>query len=196
MRSSSAARAPAGAPAGGDARWYAIQTYAGHENKVKALVERRIAAEPGEPEEKEIRRVLVPTQDVVEIKGGKGVTKTRRLYPGYVLVEMVLNQRTLHAISNLQGVIKFVGSGAQPQPLRPEEINKILGIATAEEEEVAETEIPFRIGQVVEVMEGPFKDFTGKVEEVFPEKGKVKVQVSLFGRPTSIELDYTQLKGY
>jgi transcriptional antiterminator NusG len=181
----------------GEARWYAIQTYAGHENKVKALVERRIAEEPGAEDEKEIRRVLVPTQDVVEIKGGKRVTKTRRLYPGYVLVEMVLNERTLHVINNLQGVIKFVGSGVQPQPLRPEEVNKILGIATEEEEEEkVQTEIPFRLGQVVEVTEGPFKDFSGTVDEIFPEKGKVKVQVSIFGRPTSIELDYTQLKGY
>ncbi|MBI4514017.1 MAG: transcription termination/antitermination factor NusG [Gemmatimonadetes bacterium] len=196
MNTSSTAEGKAGTAGTHEARWYAIQTYAGHENKVKTLVQRRIAEEPRVPEEKEIRRVLVPTQDVVEIKGGKRVTKTRRLYPGYVLVEMVLNQRTLHVINNLQGVIKFVGSGAEPQPLRQDEINKILGIATAEEEEAAEAEIPFRIGQVVEVMEGPFKDFSGKVDEVFPEKGKVKVQVSLFGRPTSIELDYTQLKGY
>lgn len=183
-----------GAP---EARWYAIQTYAGHENKVKTLVERRIAEEPGSEGEREIRRVLVPTQDVVEIKGGKRVMKTRRLYPGYVLVEMVLNERTLHIINNLQGVIKFVGSGVEPQPLRPEEVNKILGVASQEiEEEVSEADIPFRSGQVVEVTEGPFKDFSGTVEEVFHEKGKVKVQVSIFGRPTAIELDYTQLKGY
>ncbi|MGH7544750.1 MAG: transcription termination/antitermination protein NusG [Gemmatimonadota bacterium] len=183
-----------GAP---EARWYAIQTYAGHENKVKSLVERRIAEEPGSEEEREIRRVLVPTQDVVEIKGGKRVMKTRRLYPGYVLVEMVLNERTLHIINNLQGVIKFVGAGVEPQALRPEEVNKILGVASAGvEDEVSEAEIPFRSGQVVEVTEGPFKDFSGTVEEVFHEKGKVKVQVSIFGRPTAIELDYTQLKGY
>lgn len=183
-----------GAP---EARWYAVQTYAGHENKVKTLVERRIAEEPGSEEERQIRRVLVPTQDVVEIKGGKRVTKTRRLYPGYVLVEMVLNERTLHIINNLQGVIKFVGAGVEPQALRPDEVNKILGVASAEiEEEVSEAEIPFKSGQVVEVTEGPFKDFSGTVEEVFHEKGKVKVQVSIFGRPTAIELDYTQLKGY
>jgi transcriptional antiterminator NusG len=191
---SSPAERTVGAP---EARWYAIQTYAGHENKVKTLVERRIAEEPGSEEEREIRRVLVPTQDVVEIKGGKRVMKTRRLYPGYVLVEMVLNERTLHIINNLQGVIKFVGSGVEPQALRPEEMNKILGVASAEvEEEVSEAEIPFKSGQVVEVTEGPFKDFSGTVEEVFHEKGKVKVQVSIFGRPTAIELDYTQLKGY
>ena len=178
-----------------DMRWYAVQTYSGHENKVQKLIQRRIEEEPGEPEQKEIRNVLVPTQDVVEIRNGKRVSVTRRLYPGYVLVSMVMNERTLHAINNIQGVIKFVGSGKAPQPLREDEINKILGVEVAEEKAVRE-EIPFHIGQVVEVMQGPFTDFSGTVQEVYPDKGKVKVEVSLFGRPTSVELDYTQLKGY
>jgi transcriptional antiterminator NusG len=178
-----------------DTRWYAIQTYSGHENKVQKLIQRKIEEEPGEPEEKEIRDVLVPTQDVVEIRNGKRVTVTKRLYPGYVLVSMAMNERTMHAINNIQGVIKFVGSGKAPQPLRDEEINKILGV----EEEVDEStreEIPFHVGQVVEIMQGPFTDFSGTVQEVYADKGKVKVEVSLFGRPTSVELDYTQLKGY
>ena len=178
-------------------RWYAIQTYSGHENKVKKLIDHRIAEESGEtPEEKDVQEALVPTQDVVEIKNGKRVTVTRRLYPGYVLVRMRKNQRTVHLINNIQGVIKFVGPGSEPQPLRDEEINKILGLAPVEEEVEAKEQIPFRPGQVVEVMEGPFTDFTGTVQEVYHDKGKVKVEVSLFGRPTSVELDYTQLKGY
>ena len=180
-----------------DARWYAIQTYSGHENKVKKLIDHKIGEEPGEePEQKEIQEALVPTQDVVEIKNGKRVTVTRRLYPGYVLVKMKANQRTVHLINNIQGVIKFVGAGTEPQPLRDEEINKILGLAPVEEEVESREEIPFRAGQVVEVTEGPFSDFTGTVQEVYHDKGKVKVEVSLFGRPTSVELDYTQLKGY
>jgi transcription termination/antitermination protein NusG len=181
----------------GEPRWYAIQTYSGHENKVKKLIDFRIAEEPGEnPEDKGIQEAMVPTQDVVEIKNGKRVTVTRRLYPGYVLVKMIANQRTTHIINNIQGVIKFVGAGAEPQPLRDDEINKILGLAPVEEHAEAREEIPFRSGQVVEVMEGPFTDFTGTVQEVYHDKGKVKVEVSLFGRPTSVELDYTQLKGY
>lgn len=180
-----------------DPRWYAIQTYSGHENKVKRLIEIRIAEEPGEaPVDKEIQEVLVPTQDVVEIKNGKRVTVTRRLYPGYVLVKMQANQRTMHVINNIQGVIKFVGAGTEPQPLRDDEVNKILGLAPLEEEAEPREEIPFRVGQVVEVTEGPFTDFTGTVQEIYHDKGKVKVEVSLFGRPTSVELDYTQLKGY
>jgi len=178
-----------------DMRWFAIQTYSGHENKVQRLIQHRIDEEPGEPDEKEIRDVLVPTQDVVEIRNGKRVTVTKRLYPGYVLVNMAMNERTMHAINNIQGVIKFVGSGKAPQPLREEEINKILDIEIEEEGKTRE-EIPFHVGQVVEIMQGPFTDFSGTVQEVYADKGKVKVEVSLFGRPTSVELDYTQLKGY
>ena len=173
-----------------DARWYAVQTYSGHENKVQRLIQLKIDEGEGEGE---LLDVLVPTQEVVEIRNGKRVTVTRRLYPGYVLVHMLLNERTSHAINNIQGVIKFVGSGKAPQPLREDEINKILGIET---EDSTQEEIPFHIDQVVEVTKGPFTDFSGTVQEVFPDKGKVKVEVSLFGRPTSVELDYTDLKGY
>jgi transcriptional antiterminator NusG len=177
-------------------RWYAVQTYSGHENKVLKLIERKILEEPGEElEDKEIQNALVPTQDVVEIRNGKRVTVNRRLYPGYVLVNMVLNDRTMHIINNIQGVIKFVGSGKAPQPLREEEINKILGIEMESDLETRE-EIPFYVNQVVEIISGPFTDFSGTVHEVYRDKGKVKVEVSLFGRPTSVELDFTQLKGY
>jgi len=180
-----------------DVQWYALQTYSGHENKVKTLLERKIAEMPGEtPEEKAIREVVVPTQEVVEIKGGRKVKSTKRLYPGYVLIQMNLNQDTMHLVGSTQGVIKFVGGGTMPQPLKQDEINKILGIADELEEAGPTEEIPFRKGQVVEVTEGPFSDFSGTVEEVIPDKGKVRVHVSLFGRPTSVELDYTQLRGY
>lgn len=175
-----------------DSRWYAVQTYSGHENKVQRLVQIKI--DEGE-DEGELLDVLVPTQEVLEIRNGKRVTVTRRLYPGYVLVHMALNERTSHAINNIQGVIKFVGSGKAPQPLREEEINKILGVEIESEGKTQE-EIPFHIDQVVEVTKGPFTEFSGTVQEVYPDKGKVKVEVSLFGRPTSVELDYTDLKGF
>ena len=177
-------------------KWYAVQTYSGHEMKVQRLIEHRIAEEAGDAdEEKEIAETLVPTQDVMEIRNGKRVTVNRRLYPGYVLVNMVLNDRTMHLVANVQGVIKFVGSGKKPQPLREEEMNKILGIET-EEEVRAREEVPFQVGQVVEVTQGPFSDFSGTIQEVYVDKGKAKVEVSLFGRPTSVELDFTQLTGY
>ena len=177
-------------------RWYAIQTTAGHENKVRSLIQRKIDADPAPAEQRAIRQALVPTQEVVEIKNGKKVNVERKLYPGYVLVEMVMNQETLHTINSIQGVIKFVGHERFPQPLRQEEVNRLLGIAEAGAEAEPKEEIPFLIGQAVEITEGPFTDFSGTVEEVMPDKGKVRVSVSLFGRPTSVELDYLQLRGY
>ena len=177
-------------------RWYAIQTTAGHENKVRSLIQRKIEQDARAPEERALRQALVPTQQVVEIKNGKKVTVERKIYPGYVLVEMLLTQDTLHVINNIQGVIKFVGQERQPMPLRPDEVNRLLGITTEAEPEAPKEEIPFLVGQAVAITEGPFTDFNGTVEEVMADKGKVRVSVSLFGRPTSVELDYLQLKAY
>lgn len=177
-------------------RWYAIQTTAGHENKVRSLIQRKIDADPKGAEERPIRQALVPTQDQIEIKNGKKVTVERKIYPGYVLVEMIMNQETLHVINSIQGVIKFVGHDRLPQPLRPEEVNRLLGIADELEEQEPKEEIPFLVGQAVAITEGPFSDFNGTVEEVYPDKGKVRVSVSLFGRPTSVELDYLQLRAH
>jgi transcriptional antiterminator NusG len=180
-----------------DHRWYAIQVTAGHENKVRQLIQRKIDADARPPEGRLIRQALVPTQEVVEIKNGKKVPVERKLYPGYVLVEMTMNQETAHVINSIQGVIKFVGQDRKlPQPLRPEEVNRLLGIADEAAEAEPQEEIPFMIGQAVEITEGPFTEFSGTVEEVMPDKGKVRVTVSLFGRPTSVELDYLQLRAY
>jgi transcription termination/antitermination protein NusG len=178
-------------------RWYAIQTTAGHENKVRSLIQRKVEQDARSPEERPIRQALVPTQEVVEIKNGKKVPVERKLYPGYVLVEMVMNQETSHTINSIQGVIKFVGSDRKlPQPLRPDEVNRLLGIVDDAQEAEPKEEIPFLVGQAVEITEGPFTEFSGTVEEIMPDKGKVRVSVSLFGRPTSVELDYLQLRGY
>jgi transcription termination/antitermination protein NusG len=178
-------------------RWYAIQVTAGHENKVRQLIQRRIDADPKAAQDRQIRQALVPTQEVVEIKNGKKVPVERKLYPGYVLVEMAMNQETAHVINSIQGVIKFVGQDRKlPQPLRPDEVNRLLGIADEKAEAEPQEEIPFMIGQAVEITEGPFTEFSGTVEDVMPDKGKVRVTVSLFGRPTSVELDYLQLRAY
>ena len=177
-------------------RWYAIQTTAGHENKVRSLIARKIEQDARPAAERPIRQALVPTQEVVEIKNGKKVNVERKLYPGYVLVEMLWNQETSHTINGIQGVIKFVGHEKTPMALRPEEVNRLLGIADETEQEEPKEEIPFMVGQAVAITEGPFTDFNGTVEEVLADKGKVRVSVSLFGRPTSVELDYLQLKAY
>ena len=175
-----------------DERWYAVQTQARHENRVRGLIQQEIDRSPASA--REIREVLVPTQEVTEIRRGKRVSVVKPLYPGYVLVRMILNERTEHAISAMKGV-RFVSQGGDPQPVREEDMNRIMGIEV-EEETGTRDEIPFRSGQVVEVIQGPFTDFSGTVQEVYPEKGKVKVEVSLFGRPTSVELDFTQLRGF
>ena len=173
-------------------RWYAVQTQARHENRVRNLIQQEIDRNPVSA--REIREVLVPTHEVIEIRRGKRVPVIKPLYPGYVLVRMILNERTEHAISAMKGV-RFVSQGGDPQPVREEDMNRIMGIEIEEEAGVRD-EIPFRPGQVVEVIQGPFTDFSGTVQEVYPEKGKVKVEVSLFGRPTSVELDFTQLRGF
>ena len=177
-------------------RWYTVQTTSGHENKVLRLIQRKIDMDPAAPEDRLIRQALVPTQEVVEIKNGKKVTVERKLFPGYVLVDMVASQDTLHEVNAIQGVIKFVGKDREPTPLRDDEVRRLLGTIDTSEESSVKEEIPFLVGQAVAITEGPFADFNGTVEEVLPDKGKVRVSVSLFGRPTSVELDYLQLRGY
>ena len=179
-----------------DYRWYAIQTTAGHENKVRGLLQKRIEDDPRPADERLVRQALVPIQEAVEIKNGKKVTVERKLYPGYVLVEMGMSQEALHLVNSIQGVIKFVGTGRLPQALRQDEVNRLLGVAEQASDAEPKEEIPFLPGQVVEITEGPFSDFSGTVEEVLADKGKVKVSVSLFGRPTTVELDYLQLRGH
>jgi len=177
-------------------RFYAVQTTSGHENKVRMLIQRKIDADPAPADSRAIRQALVPTEQVVEIKNGKKVTVERKVFPGYVLVEMAVSEDTLHTINAIQGVIKFVGKDRDPQPLRDDEVKRLLGIAVEEEVAAPKEEIPFLVGQAVAITDGPFTDFNGTVEDVMADKGKVRVSVSLFGRPTSVELDYLQLKGH
>ena len=178
-----------------ECKWYVLQVYSGHENKVKSRIESLIA-NPGEDNiQAQIDEVMVPMEEVTELKNGKKVKVLRKLYPGYVLVRMLPTEETLHVLGNTQGIIKFAGGGVKPHPLREKEVNKIM----RREEKViggpvAGDEIPYKVGDFVEVIDGPYTQFNGRIEEIYPEKGKVKVVVSLFGRPTPLELDYLQLK--
>lgn len=179
-----------------DYRWYAVQVTAGHENKVKGLLLRRIEEDPRTAEEKLVRQALVPVQEAIEIKAGKKVLVERKLYPGYVLVETTMSQEAQHMVNSVQGVIKFVGTGRMPQAIRQDEVNRLLGVVEETADSGPKEDIPFLVGQAVEITDGPFSDFSGTVEEVLADKGKVKVSVSLFGRPTTVELDYLQLRGH
>ncbi|AVX21822.1 MAG: transcription termination/antitermination protein NusG [Bacillota bacterium] len=168
-------------------KWYVIHTYSGYENKVKANLEKRIESmNMGD----KIFRILVPMEDEVEIKDGKRKVSKRKVFPGYVLVEMIMTDDSWYVVRNTTGVTGFVGSGNKPIPLRDEEAAAILKQMGMEEPKV---KLRFKVGDEVRVIAGPFQNFVGSVEEIYPEKGKLKVLVSMFGRETPLELDFGQV---
>jgi transcriptional antiterminator NusG len=169
-------------------QWFVVQTYSGQESRVVTYVQEFI--DNGDLEGV-IGQVLMPTQDVVQVKNGKKVKTTRKFFPSYVLVQMELNKESMHFLRNVNGVTGFVG-GTKPQAIREEEMRRILGQA---EKSVRQeiSEVPFEIGDAVRIKEGPFKDFDGTVDEIHPEKGKVKVMVSVFGRSTPVEVDFVHV---
>jgi len=171
-------------------KWYALHVYSGHETKVLSYVENEVKQQQLELR---IKQILVPQENVVEMKDGHKVVKTKNFFPGYVLAEMVLDKETRHLVLNTPGVINFLGTHNSPQVIHPSEIERILG-RTREKEEVETVDMPFKIGDSVKVIDGPFNDFSGFIEEINPEKNKVKVMVSIFGRPTPVELDYLQVE--
>ncbi|MCL2688965.1 MAG: transcription termination/antitermination protein NusG [Chitinispirillia bacterium] len=166
-------------------RWYVVHTYSGQETKVFNFLNEII--ESGEMGE-EIKSALMPTQDVVQVKNGKKLKTTRKFFPSYILVEMELTKESMHVVQAIAGVTGFVG-GKKPQPLREEEVRRILG-QTEKVSRQQISEVPFEIGDAVKIKEGPFKDFDGVVDEINPEKGKIKVMVSVFGRSTPVEVDF------
>ncbi len=169
-------------------KWFAIHTYSGHEDRVKKNLEQRIKLMGSEDE---ISQVVVPTEEEVEVRGGQRRTLARKILPGYVLVQMRMNDRSLNIVLNTPGVTGFVGSGNTPVPLREEEVNQILKQMQAEAPRV---KVGLRQGQSVRVVDGPFTDFVGVVDEISADKGKVKVLLSLFGRETPVELDFLQVE--
>jgi transcription termination/antitermination protein NusG len=175
-------------------RWYAIRAFSGHENKVKAYIENEVRQAPADMHMNErIVSVIVPTEKVYEMRDGKKRTKTKNFFPGYVLIQCVMDKDTKHIILNTPSVISFVGPKNTAVPLRPDEVDRILGRM----EERKDTEVPelqFRVGDPVRVTDGPFNTFSGFVQEVNQEKAKLKVMVSIFGRKTPIELDFSQVE--
>jgi len=173
-----------------DKKWYVVRTYSGHENKVKAYLENE-AAQAGLAEK--ISSVIVPSEKVFEVKDGKKKSKTRTFFPGYILVEAVLDKATQHLILNTPSVISFVGPKNAPAPLQPSEVRRLIG-KIEERKDVEVLEVPFRVGDAVKVIDGPFNNFSGFVQEVNEEKMKLKVMVSIFGRKTPVELDFSQVE--
>ncbi|HEX9058414.1 MAG TPA: transcription termination/antitermination protein NusG [Ktedonobacterales bacterium] len=176
--------------------WYAIHTYSGYENKVKTHLEARIVSMGMKDR---IFRVVVPMEDEVEIKGGQRRTVSRKIFPGYVLVDMVLDEESWHAVRNTPGVTGFVGgTSTEPVPLQEHEIRYILKEPVKGGEEAPKKppkpKITFAVGQNVKVIDGPFAEFIGTVHEIYPERNKVTVLVSFFGRETPVQLDFLQVE--
>lgn len=168
--------------------WYVIHTYSGHEDRVKKNLEQRIKfMDSGD----EVYQIVVPTEDEIEVKGGRRRTVTRKTLPGYVLIEMKLSDQSWSLVRNTPGVTGFVGSGGKPTPLEEDGVSEIL---KKMESEAPRIKIGFRKGQSIRVIDGPFIDFVGTVDEINMEKGKVKVLLSLFGQETPVELDFLQIE--
>lgn len=168
--------------------WFVIHTYSGYEERVKKNLEQRIRYSDAGAE---ILEVVIPTEEEIEVRSGQRRTVTRKILPGYILVRMKMSDESWGLVRNTAGVTGFVSSGNKPVPLQPDEVSRILKQMTAEAPKV---KVGFRKGQGVRVIDGPFTDFVGSVEEVNTEKGKVKVLLSLFGRETPVELDFFQVE--
>jgi transcription termination/antitermination protein NusG len=183
------------APAGEGRQWYVIHTYSGYENRVKANLEHRIETmDAGDL----IFQVVIPTEDEIEIRDGQRRTVSKKIFPGYVLVQMIelkegddASNKAWYVVRNTPGVTGFVGSGARPVPLDETEVKQILRQMRVEEPRV---KVGFQVGQIVRIIDGPFQDFSGQVNDINLEKGKVKVLVSMFGRETPVELDFLQVE--
>ncbi len=172
-------------------QWFVVHTYSGHENKVRLNIQR--AARAAGLEEA-IGDVLVATEDFAEMKEGKRTVSRRKTFPSYVLISMDLSEETQHLVTNVPGVTGFVGSGTHPTALKESEIDRIMGRMTGSQAGRPAPESKFRVGEHVRVVDGPFNGFTGVVDETHPERGKLKVMVSIFGRATPVELDFLQVQ--
>ena len=173
-------------------RWYAVHTLSGHENKVRHYLKNSAEALAlGE----QIGDVVVPIEEIAEMRDGKRVTTKRKFLPGYVLVELILTSESRYVVANTPGVTGFVGTRGtnEPQALRPSEVERILG-QIERKTTAPETDSPYRVGDQVKVIDGPFSDFVGVLEEIDTTKDKVSITVSIFGRPTKVELDILQIE--
>jgi transcriptional antiterminator NusG len=171
-------------------QWFIVHTYSGFEKKVKQSLEQRVKAY-GLADE--IGEVLIPTEDVIEMRGGRKVVSSKRFFPGYLLVEMTMSDEAWHVVKNTPKVTGFVGAGAKPTPLTREEVDQILTQVTQAAEK-PKPKYTFERGDQVRINEGPFTNFNGVVDDVNSEKSTLKVMVTIFGRSTPVELDFLQVE--
>ena len=171
-------------------KWFAVHVLSGHERKVKTYLENEVKT--ANLEEK-IKEALVPSEQVTEMRHGKKKTRNKIFFAGYLFLYMVLDKETQHFVLNVPGVTNFVGSKNKPEPLRADEIERILG-RIDESRGKERIHVPYREGDAIKVIDGPFTDFSGVVQEIFEDKNKLKVMVSIFGRSTPVELDFLQVE--
>lgn len=172
-----------------DYKWYVVRTFSGHENKVKTLLEAELT--DNEKLRAKIQEILVPMEKVFEVKDGKKRSKTKNFFPGYILVQADLDNQVKDFILNTPSVMGFLGTKTNPNPLQPEEVKRIVGRLT-QDENSERMETIFRSGDLVKIVDGPFNNFSGTIQEVNEEKMKIKVMVSIFGRKTPVEIDFVQ----
>jgi transcription termination/antitermination protein NusG len=171
--------------------WYVVHTYSGYENKAKLALEDAIRRHDLEPR---FGEVLVPTEKVVEVKDGQKKTTTRKIYPGYMFVQMLVDNETWHVVTSTPKVTGFIGGSRNPPAMSDDEVNRIINRDLVEDEANPKAVVHFERGEEVRIIDGPFATMVGKVEEVNQTRAKLRVMVSIFGRPTSVELDFTQVE--
>jgi len=185
--------------------WFVIHTFSGHENKVKLALEKKIENET-DPARKsrlqsKVKQVKIPTVEVPEVKDGKKRIKTKKFFPGYVLIEMDMDDETWSFVKNISGVTNFVGAfgtsfeTSKPKPLTKEEVNSLFNQMGEQKtkEKVTSASMDFSVGEHVKVIDGPFSNFSGVVEEVYPDKGRIRVKIEILGRGTPVEFDFLQV---
>jgi len=195
MREATTSAADGVTPANGDApalpmRWYVVHTYSGHENKVRENIQKMINTSSIKHH---FGQIVVPTEEVAEMKKGKKTITTRKFFPSYILIEMNMSDEAFHLVSDLPGVTSFVGTSSGPQPITKAEVDRIMGRMDKEKQTII-PEIPFTLGEHIRIKDGPFSDFTGVIDEINAERGKLRVLVSIFGRETPVELDFLQVE--
>ena len=169
-----------------DAKWYVVHTYSGHENKVKANLEKMVE---NRGMKDDIFEVAVPTEEYIDNKSGKNVLKERKMFPGYVLIKMIVNDESWYLVRNTRGVTGFVGPSSKPVPLSDQEVNK-LGV----QDKITLPPVDFKVKDSIKVTSGPFENFIGTIQNINMEKRKAKVFVSMFGRETLVELEFDQIE--
>ncbi len=171
--------------------WYVLKVQTNRENSIRKSLERRIAREGLE---EYFGEIIIPTERIVETKGGKKKVREQKLYPGYVMIQMVLNDETWYLVRDTSGVGDFTGAAGKPHPMDESEVERMLGLEQQKEEEPTKVKIEFRVGDVVKITTGPFETFEGEIDSIDEATGKISVLIEIFGRPTPVELEYHEVE--